>query len=117
MREPVEQIVEMCVSKLRQIFASNWESVYLTILSPGLEHFSGSHQTSPLFDGILLLARIRDLRFLIKIATHLGQNKRLARPAGHVLDKALVEELASVLGVERLRLLLAKGDQGAEEKK
>ena len=62
------------------------------------------------------LARIRDVRFFIQSTTHLGQNKRLARPAGHVLYKALVEELASVLGVERLRLLLAKGDQGAEEK-
>ena len=63
------------------------------------------------------LARIRDVRFFTQSRTHLGQNKRLARPAGHVLNKALVEELASVLGVERLRLLLAKGDQGAEEKK
>ena len=88
------------------------------ILLPGLEHFRRSHQTSPLFDGILLKARLlRDVRFFIQSRTHLGQNKRLARPAGHVLDKALVEELASVLGVERLRLLLAKGDQGAEEKK
>ena len=63
------------------------------------------------------LARIRDVRFFIQSTTHLGQNKRLTRSTGHVLDQALVEELASVLGVERLRLLLAKGDQGAEEKK
>ena len=63
------------------------------------------------------LARVRDVRSFIPSTTDLGQNKRLARPAGHVLNKALVEELASVLGVEGLRLLLAKGDQGAEEKK
>ena len=106
----------MCLSKLLQILASYWDRVYLVILLPGLEHFSRSHQTSPLFDGILLKARLlRDVRFFIQSTTHLGQNKRLARPAGHVLDQALVEELASVLGVERLRLLIAKGDQGAEK--
>ena len=50
----LERLVKMCLSQLLQILASNWERVYLTILLPGLEHFSGSHQASPLFDGILL---------------------------------------------------------------
>ena len=78
--------------RIPRICQSKFSSNTIRLVVSCLEHFGGSHDISPRFDGFIFT----------------GQNVDMGLSAGHVSDKSVVEKFALVFPIKLLDFGLAQ---------